>query len=857
MNHTRILAIVLGCAFGIGHPGVCQAQDTSRSRQSLNDGWSFRLDSSGASWESVNLPHTWNVSDAFDKSRTYYRGVGEYRRAILRQAEARSAGSHTRWFVLFEGANQIADVSVNNVHVGQHIGGYTRFVFDVTDYLRYDGTDSLTVRVDNRYNEDVPPLSADFTFYGGIYRDVWLIGVDDVHVDLEDYASSGMYITTMSANPDSARIKVAVRVANDSGTAVTGRARLTLGGASSNADDATSHTEELRFRVGAGDVVTLSKEFLIRNPRLWAPLKPELYQATARVLVGGSERDAVTETFGIRTLKVTPDGMLINGVDTRLIGTNRHQDRMGYGNALPNELHPPDIETVVDLGMNFLRLAHYPQDPVVLAETDSLGLAVWQEIPVVNRITQSEEFYSNAERMIVEMVRQNYNHPSIVIWGIMNEVLLRKPNPIPEGYFSDVHALAERLNGAVKREDPRRPTALAVSGGEIYDGTGVSSVTDILGMNLYFGWYVGRFESFGPFLDTLHVRHPDRPLFVSEYGAGSDERIHAHNPRAFDFSSEYAIAYHRSSFEQILARPYLVGTAVWATFDFGSATRNDTKFAINQKGLFTFDRVPKDQARYYEAVLAPEPRIEIERDHLKRVLYDGNRIQPVVIYTNADSVVVRRDDFVVSALVSNAAATVAIPFVAGDNVVTATGYWNGTAGLFDSASFDVHDTTSCDDEWCGLAINIGSLEVLASDGWVYAPESEISGTLFSMHVPGVRIPEPKTTPHAIRDTVDDPLFQTCAVIDDLTMGSLAVPAAGIYDVTLGFARHETAEGAAEAIRISLNGNDEVEAVFDADATWRAGVVSRSVEASSEIDYRLRPVDGSMLLCSVKAALEKE
>ncbi len=639
-------------AFVLLAPPAAQAQ---RLQVSINDGWRFyegSLEGAGAAgfedteWQRVDLPHTWNAADAFDKTEGYRRGEGWYRRDLtLGEAHA-----GTRIFLYFEGANQVAEVFVNGQRAGQHVGGYTAFCFDVTDLVRVPGSNTVAVRVDNRHDPDIPPLDADFTFYGGIYRDVWLVATDPVHIDLLDHAGPGVYLTTPDITDASATVTARVRVTNDATTA--SNVRLTHRVFDSENTEVARWNGERRVAGGTTETVTTSGR--VANPQRWSPPNPHLYRVETDVLdESGALLDRVTQPLGFRTLRVEGDGFYLNGQKTTLTGTNRHQDRPGKGNALTNADHRRDVELIKDTGFNFLRLAHYPQDEAVLRATDAVGLAVWEEIPVVNTITQSEAFARHAETMLVEMIKQHYNHPSVVMWGYMNEILLRPLDPLPEGYVADIEALAQHLDSVAKREDPSRPTAMAVTDGMARETSPASSkrlndIPDVLGLNLYFGWYYGTFADLGPFLDDVHARHPEQGLMVSEYGAGTDERVHAENPVAFDFSVEHGEAFHRESFPQIQARDYMVGSAVWNQFDFGSAGRQDTKNALNQKGLFYFDRTPKDIAFYYKALLSDEPVLHIEREHRHRRRGDCVQTtcttpprEPVQVYTNADIVLLR------------------------------------------------------------------------------------------------------------------------------------------------------------------------------------------------------------------------
>ncbi len=459
-----------------------------RTQTSINGGWRFwNDDAAGAeasvyddgAWERVDLPHTWNAEDAFDETPGYRRGVGWYRRPLdLPESQA-----GRRLFLVFEGANQVADVFVNGRPAGRHVGGYTAFAVEITDLVTPGATAALAVRVDNAHDPDVPPLDADFTFYGGIYRDVWLVTTDPVHLSLED-AAPGVWLDTPGLSDGDTRIRVRAALVNDGSEPVDVTLRHTLLGPAGA--EVTTVASSASLAAGVRETVeTWSPP--VDDPQLWTPETPSVYHVRTEVLVDGAVRDAVTEPLGFRWVAADGDGFWLNGAHRQWAGTNRHQDAEGWGNALPDDLHRRDVQLVKETGFDFLRLAHYPQDEAVLNETDRVGLAVWEEIPVVNTITPSEAFATNAETMLREMIRQHVNHPSIVIWGTMNEILLRIPPDAPDDYVDDVRALAERLERVAKEEDPTRLTAMAVSHGEA--AYRIADAADIFAFNLYFGWY--------------------------------------------------------------------------------------------------------------------------------------------------------------------------------------------------------------------------------------------------------------------------------------------------------------------------------------------------------------------------------
>ena len=766
-----------------------------RAQTLVNDGWRFwdgdgeGLEAPGlddAAWEPVDLPHTWNADDAFDDEPGYRRGAGWYRRTLRLEAP-RSGG---RTFLHFEGANQVADVWVNGAHVGRHVGGYTAFTVDVTDAVEA-GENLVAVRVDNAHDPDVPPLDADFTFYGGIYRDVWLVQTGPVHFSTA-WGASGVRVDVPGLAEGDTRVRVRAEVVN--GGAETVEARLTHDLRAP--DGAELPGLEGAVRLAPGDTATVEIwSDPVEAPALWTPETPAVYRVASRVEVAGEGLDAVTSPLGFRWVAADGDGFALNGVRRQLHGTNRHQDVEGLGNALPDEMHRRDVRLVKETGFDFLRLAHYPQDEAVLAETDRVGLMVWEEIPVVNTITQSDAFAENAERRLREMIRQHYNHPSVVIWGYMNEILLRIPTPTPPGYVDDVRALAERLEAVVEAEDATRLTAMAVSFNEAEYR--IADASDVFAFNLYFGWYHDTFGDLGVFLDSLHAAHPDVPLMLSEYGAGSDERIHSDRPVRFDFSTEHAEDFHRASFRTVLDRPWMVGSAVWNQFDFGSAGRQDTKDGINQKGLFFFDRTPKDVAFLYRAMLSDAPVVRVERDHAHRA---GPRRQTVRVFSNAPEVgvavgggppqrAVPRDGF----------ATFQVELAPGSNRVEAMGMWDGPLHV-DATTLHYTDPAAFFEGGQGappvVALNVGADHSFTDPaGLVYVAEADWPGG-----PPGGTA---RRTHHRVGGTEDDARFQTFREMPE----SWALPAlpAGTYDLTLGLADHDLEAPRAVTVTVEAPG----------------------------------------------------
>ncbi len=580
-----------------------------RMKLSINSGWRFhrgdiaeleKINEPEIDWELVNLPHSWNAADAFDDVDGYYQGIGWYHKN-LRLSEAYLG---KRIYLFFEGANQVAEVFVNGKAAGKHIGGYTAFRFEVTDLVRCGTSNSVLVKVDNSISHDIPPIEADFTFYGGIYRDVFLEITEPIHFDMANYGSPGVFIHP-TIKGKTAQIRVSGQLLNDGRTAervivktmIRDAAGKEIGGFTSQ-PMMIRPTQATRFE----------HQFTLQNINLWSPDQPYLYRASVKILDQKGKRllDNIDLPLGFRTFRFDPErGFFLNDVPMRLWGANRHQDYEGLANALPDELHHQDIRLLKAMGANFIRIAHYPQDPAILQACDQLGLIAWEEVPLVNLIGASEAFVKNSETALIEMIRQHYHHPSVFFWGLMNEILLRafeSGKEVFPGIIEKTTALTRHLNQIAHAEDPTRMTVIAHHGDfRRYQQAGLVDVADICGWNLYPGWYTEGFEKFLDFVDAFHRDYSTVPIIISEYGAGSDERIHSHAPMRFDFSTEWQEHFHEQYLGMIRSRPFIAGAAIWNLVDFGSEGRKDTKPHINQKGMLYRDRHPKDVYYFYQA----------------------------------------------------------------------------------------------------------------------------------------------------------------------------------------------------------------------------------------------------------------
>ncbi|WP_316833101.1 glycoside hydrolase family 2 TIM barrel-domain containing protein [Pedobacter aquatilis] len=579
------------------------------SNISLNDGWTFHKEQ-GAT-EQVNLPHTWNAVDVLDDVPGYYRGLGIYKRNLSLNESAKGK----EIYLVFNGVAQETEVLINGQPAAKHLGSYTSFVVPLTKFLNYKN-DVVEVKVNNRFNEDIPPLTADFTFFGGIYRNVSLLITEPLHFSKKDKGSSGIYITTPEVSAASASVSVRSLIDNNAASQRKVQIQTTL----LNAEGKIVASQVTPLNLAPGESKSVIQDFKsIKQPELWSPERPYLYKLVAKIVDVKTKAliDQVTNPLGFRWFKFDAEkGFFLNGKALKIIGASRHQDYEGLGNAVPDALQVKDIELLKQMGANFLRVAHYPQDPMILEACDRLGILASVEIPVVNTITESDAFTANCLEMQTEMIRQNFNHPSIIIWAYMNEILLRpkfsNDKPRQQVYYEHIRELAQKLDDLTRKEDPSRYTMLVNHGAwDIYNKVGLTKIPMIVGWNLYSGWYSGVPADFAKFLDRHHKELPDKPFMVTEYGADADPRIRTAEPLRFDKSVEYAVKFHQTYLNAMLERPFVAGGMAWNLADFNSETREETMPHINNKGLLTIGRQPKDTYFLYQAYLSAKPYLKI------------------------------------------------------------------------------------------------------------------------------------------------------------------------------------------------------------------------------------------------------
>lgn len=621
-----ILILVTGC-------DVTVKKEQALTRESINEDWLFTKSADAShsnlvnlSFDStVDLPHTWNTQDVLDETPGYYRGTAWYKKVVTH----RPLAGKERLYLEFEAANQEAWVYVNGKEAGTHQGGYTTFRMDVTDYLD-NKSDSFTleVAVSNEHNRDIPPLSADFTFFGGMYRDAWLVYVPPVHLSLDHFGGPGIYWQTPEVSADRAIMHIFGFASNVSGKKADCEIVYTI----TDPDGHVIASRTVMQQLETGRNIPLNKvEFEISTPKLWSVDTPARYvlEAMLRDRENGVVYDRRSVPVGFRYFDFdSVKGFSLNGKSMKIRGISRHQDYPGLGNALTPEHHTRDMQLIREMGANFLRVAHYPQDQDVLNQCDTLGILTSVEIPIVNRITESEAFTGNCMQMMQEMIWQNYNHPSVIMWTYMNEVLLRLPYTDEDSlatYYQHVAGLAGKLENLARESDPYRVTMIPNHGAfDRYNDAGITAIPMVVGWNLYQGWYGSKFDKFGDFLDMHHELLPDKPLLVTEYGAGHDPRLVSDAPVRFDFTSEYAMQYHKSYLEDINERDFVAGGIIWILNDFSSEGRGDAVPHINNKGICSVDRKPKETYWFYKSRWSSEPFIQIQPSFEGIVCGNGN-----------------------------------------------------------------------------------------------------------------------------------------------------------------------------------------------------------------------------------------
>ena len=583
-----------------------------RSILNINQNWAFLKDAKEVpatlptDWEVVNVPHSWNNIDGMDGGADYFRGTCHYAK-VIKKAELPEAD---RYFLEINGANSSADVYVNGEKKAHHDGGYSTWRVDLTADLTEETL--VVIAVDNAANDTVYPQVADFTFYGGLYRDVNVICVSESHFDLGYYGGKGLAITPVIEGND-AKVKVDTYVSNKKDT----------------------HKVHVVLKDAEGNTVagTISEdttvELEIKDVHRWHGRKdPYLYTCEVELIDGEDVIDVVSSRFGCRSYEIDPNnGFILNGEEYPLRGVSRHQDRIGFGNALLKEHHDEDMDLICEVGATTIRLAHYQHDQYFYDLCDERGMVIWAEIPYIsNHMATGRE---NTISQMKELVIQNYNHPSIVVWGLSNEITISgADNPD----LVENHVI---LNDLVHELDKTRLTTMAIVSMCPMDAKYIS-IPDTVSWNHYFGWYGGETSQNGPWFDKFHAMHPNLPVGVSEYGCEA-LNWHTSDPKQGDYTEEYQAYYHEELIKQLFTRKYLWATHVWNMFDFGADARGEGgENGQNHKGLVTIDRKYKKDAFYaYKAWLSDDPFVHICG---KRYVNRVEDVTKVTVYSNLPEV---------------------------------------------------------------------------------------------------------------------------------------------------------------------------------------------------------------------------
>ncbi len=602
----------------------------------INTKWAFSKEASEppkampSNWYWVNLPHSWNNIDGQDGGNDYFRGTAFYAKEI----EKKDLPKADEYYLEVYGANSSATVYANGVEVGSHDGGYSTWRVNLTDVLAEKTL--LVISVDNSPNNRVYPQSADFTFYGGLYRDVNIVAVDKSHFDLDYYGSPGLRVKPQIHGRPTAQVRVAETSANhesaDKNPKKGRSAKVEIQVFVTNQKDnqkivyviEDAESQQVAKVVTSESIATLD----IPEVHLWHGRKdPYLYTAKVALVEGDIILDNVSARFGCRTFEIDPqNGFILNGEEYPLRGVSRHQDRWGLGNALLPEHHREDMALICEMGATTIRLAHYQHDQYFYDLCDEFGMVVWAEIPYISAHMSTGR--ENTINQMKELITQNYNHPSIVVWGLSNEITMKGSS---EDLLENHRILNELCH---EMDDTRLTTIAAVSMCSMDDS--YIQIPDTVSYNHYFGWYGGDTSMNGPWFDSFHEKYPNLPIGCSEYGCEA-LNWHTSEPTQGDYTEEYQAYYHEELIKQLFSRKYLWATHVWNMFDFGADARNEGgENGQNHKGLVTFDRKYKKDAFYaYKAWLSDDPFVHICG---KRYVDRVEEVTKVTVYSNQPEV---------------------------------------------------------------------------------------------------------------------------------------------------------------------------------------------------------------------------
>lgn len=829
-------------------------------------------------WEPVNLPHTWNALDVLDDKPGIYTGECWYKKQLYLPGPMRQK----QVYIYFEAANQDATVFLNDQRVGTHHGGYTAFCFNITKYLNKTGDNVLKVKLDNRFNPDVPPVGGDMERFGGIYRDVFLIAKNEVHFDISYFASSGVFITTSAISGKKAELLINAKVKNPYGQQVTvAHSIWSPGGIEVQQSSAASSASDLTDKV------------VLANPKLWSPTHPNLYTLQSQILdEKGRVLDEAIQEFGVRTLSSDKDkGILLNGEPIFIKGIGKHQDYDKTGYAVPNEILRTDVALVKEMGANLLR-SHYPLDPVTYDRCDELGVMVWGKIPIMDKVTHTPEFMQNSKTMMQEVMYQNYNRPSFILWGFACEIFgdmdwywpkPQHPEKVKKN-LRKTESFSIEMEQFIREIDPYRLTANDFHTDptpEFYKQAHQTHLQMVNGWNLYQGWYHNNLDSLDWALNTFRAYNPDVPFIIAEYGAGSDPRLHSYQPTIFDFTTEYQDIFHETYLNTVKEHNFVHGMCIWTLFDFQRDGRSDAVPNVNSKGLLRADRTTKGAYYLYQANWSRKPMVHIaakDWNRRKEIVGGKTAARQIRVYSNQDEVELFLNGKSLGAKhPNNHIATWEVPFRNGTNRLQAVALNTGpyvSDDLDIEFEFVAEDLTASFPE-DGICINVGQsrsyfLDELTKNIWM--PDKgyqtgnfgHIDGDDYT-HYPnmlaweGIR----EGVDQNIKGTPNDPVFQT--FLTGISAYKVDVPE-GEYEVTLLFAEPFSKEqrksdpintgadsNGARIFDVSVNGATVFEHL-DLSAQFGSSVaVKRAVYVKTKggIQVRLHPIKGKPVLNGLK------
>lgn len=664
---------------------------SQRGKVSINSQWEFYKGdvdiqslSSVKEWEAVSIPHTWNGLDMLDDDPGYYRGIGVYKKSVTFNSNEKDK----RQYLYFEAVNQDATVYLNGKKVGEHNGGYSAFSFDITSFINWDAANQLVVRVSNKKHPHWVPLAGDLAHFGGIYRDVYVISTNAIHFDMNNHATTGVFISTegVEAGKPVVSIKGAIENDADKQKKVTVLFDIT----DSNNKLITTISKKLTLKAGQKTEFDV-KSKVLNGIKLWSPEEPNLYQVRAYIHDDKAVCvDEVLNPLGFRYFSLDKDkGFFLNGKHCFIKGMGRHQDYYKIGYAAANEIQINDVTMIKEMGANLIR-AHYPQDPLIREECDRQGVMLFGRIALFDEITYDPEFTENTKFLMKELVLQHYNHPSVIFWGSINEIFgnldwyWTKPvDPaVKQKEMEEARRITLELENYTRELDPSRLTEIVFHADptpELYRDAGLTEVSSINGWNIYQGWYHGDLSKIGDEIERFRKFAPGQPFLISEYGAGSDLRIRTDDPTIFDFSIEYHDMFNLAYLDEIKKHPWVIGMCIWTWSDFQVSHRGDVMPAINNKGMVTADRKTKDSYFLMKSHWNPEPMIYIAgRDWTSRkdITRGVDQISKATsVYTNLDEVeLFVNGKSIGKQKTDNKQVTFNVPFKEGYNSLVARGF---------------------------------------------------------------------------------------------------------------------------------------------------------------------------------------